>query len=177
MPSCLFPRALAKGRQFAGFTTFKAVPEPGVYTISLSAGAWVDVIQDGHFVKPSAFSLQWGNRLQWHPKDYEIRDLGEPARSASKRCQGKLDLNCNLAEPALIASGRLSVVGPIGELATRHLEICFREIPLKKVAVLGCIDVGADESERSLVGVTRASGSASGSAWPFCGGSGRSLRA
>ena len=34
----------------------KTAPKAGVYTISLSAGAWVDVVQDGHFLKPRAFS-------------------------------------------------------------------------------------------------------------------------
>src|SRR5579871_602311 len=31
-------------------------PKDGLYTISLSAGAWIDVVQDGHFLKPKAFS-------------------------------------------------------------------------------------------------------------------------
>ena len=31
-------------------------PKAGLYTISLSAGAWVDVVQDGHFLKPKGFS-------------------------------------------------------------------------------------------------------------------------
>ena len=29
---------------------------PALYTVSLSAGGWVDVMQDGHFLKPKAFS-------------------------------------------------------------------------------------------------------------------------
>jgi hypothetical protein len=41
---------------FAGFTSFKTAPKAGLYTISLSSGAWVDVVQDGHFLKPKAFS-------------------------------------------------------------------------------------------------------------------------
>jgi hypothetical protein len=27
-----------------------------VYTVSLSVGGWVDLVQDGHFLKPKAFS-------------------------------------------------------------------------------------------------------------------------
>ena len=27
-----------------------------MYTVSLSAGGWVDLVQDGHFLKPKAFS-------------------------------------------------------------------------------------------------------------------------
>jgi len=41
---------------FAGFASVKAAPKAGLYTISLSAGGWVDVVQDGHFLKPKAFS-------------------------------------------------------------------------------------------------------------------------
>lgn len=50
------PERAPKAGTFAGFTSFKDPPKAGIYTISLSAGAWVDVIQDGHFLKPKAFS-------------------------------------------------------------------------------------------------------------------------
>jgi hypothetical protein len=50
------PERAPKEGTFAGFTTFKSPPKAGVYTISLSAGAWVDVVQDGHALKPKAFS-------------------------------------------------------------------------------------------------------------------------
>ena len=50
------PERAPKDGTFAGFTSFKTAPKAGVYTISLSAGAWVDVMQDGHFLKPKAFS-------------------------------------------------------------------------------------------------------------------------
>ena len=40
---------------FAGFANFK-VFNAGLYTISLSKGGWVDVMQDGHFLKPKAVS-------------------------------------------------------------------------------------------------------------------------
>jgi hypothetical protein len=50
------PERAPKEGTFAGFANFKAVPKAGVYTISLSEGAWVDVVQDGHFLKPKAFS-------------------------------------------------------------------------------------------------------------------------
>jgi hypothetical protein len=33
-----------------------AAPSAGVYTVSLSAGAWIDVIQDGVALKPTAYS-------------------------------------------------------------------------------------------------------------------------
>jgi hypothetical protein len=51
------PRERApKEGTFAGFASFKSPPKPGIYTVSLSAGGWVDVVQDGHFLKPKAFS-------------------------------------------------------------------------------------------------------------------------
>lgn len=50
------PERAAKEGTFAGFARFKNAPKAGTYTISLSAGGWVDVVQDGHFLKPKAFS-------------------------------------------------------------------------------------------------------------------------
>ena len=50
------PERAPKDGTFAGFASVKTAPKAGVYTISLSAGAWVDVVQDGHFLKPAGFS-------------------------------------------------------------------------------------------------------------------------
>jgi hypothetical protein len=50
------PERAPKEGTFAGFTKFTAAPKAGSYTISLSAGAWVDVVQGGHPLKPKAFS-------------------------------------------------------------------------------------------------------------------------
>jgi hypothetical protein len=50
------PERAPKEGTFAGFTSFKAPPKAGTYTVSLSAGGWVDVVQDGHALKPKAFS-------------------------------------------------------------------------------------------------------------------------
>jgi hypothetical protein len=50
------PERAPKDGTFAGFANIKAAPKAGLYTVSLSAGGWVDVIQDGHFLKPKAFS-------------------------------------------------------------------------------------------------------------------------
>ncbi|VIO67049.1 hypothetical protein [Bradyrhizobium ivorense] len=50
------PERAPKEGTFAGFTRFKSAPKAGLYTISLSAGAWIDVVQDGHVLKPKAFS-------------------------------------------------------------------------------------------------------------------------
>ena len=50
------PERAPKDATMAGFANFKGAPKAGLYTISLSNGAWVDVVQDGHFLKPKAFS-------------------------------------------------------------------------------------------------------------------------
>ncbi|MBB4363805.1 hypothetical protein GGD65_004850 [Bradyrhizobium sp. CIR18] len=49
------PERAPKDGSFAGFTSVKSATA-GLYTISLSAGAWIDVVQDGHVLKPVAFS-------------------------------------------------------------------------------------------------------------------------
>ena len=50
------PERAPKEGTFAGFATVKAAPKAGLYTVSLSSGGWLDVVQDGHFLKPKAFS-------------------------------------------------------------------------------------------------------------------------
>src|SRR5258707_1174306 len=49
------PERAPKEGTFAGFTSIKTA-KAGLYTVSLSTGAWVDLVQDGHFLKPVAFS-------------------------------------------------------------------------------------------------------------------------
>jgi hypothetical protein len=50
------PERAPKEGTFAGFTSFKSAPKAGLYTVSLSVGGWVDVMQDGRALKPKAFS-------------------------------------------------------------------------------------------------------------------------
>ncbi len=50
------PERKPKDGTFAGFVKFKAPPKAGAYSISLSSGAWIDVIQDGEQLKPMEFS-------------------------------------------------------------------------------------------------------------------------
>ena len=50
------PERAPKEGTFAGFAKITSAPKAGSYTISLSSGAWIDVMQDGHFLKPTAFS-------------------------------------------------------------------------------------------------------------------------
>src|ERR1700761_217826 len=42
------PERAPKDGTFAAFANFKSAPKAGIYTISLSAGAWVDVVRGGH---------------------------------------------------------------------------------------------------------------------------------
>jgi hypothetical protein len=50
------PERAPKEGTFAGFANIKGAPKAGLYTVSLTAGGWVDLVQDGHFLKPKAFS-------------------------------------------------------------------------------------------------------------------------
>jgi hypothetical protein len=50
------PERAPKEGTFAGFTKLTSAPKAGIYTVNLSAGAWIDLVQDGHFLKPKAFS-------------------------------------------------------------------------------------------------------------------------
>jgi hypothetical protein len=50
------PERAPKDGTFAGYASFKNPPKAGIYTVSLSAGGWVDLVQDGHALKPTAFS-------------------------------------------------------------------------------------------------------------------------
>ncbi|MBR1226869.1 MULTISPECIES: hypothetical protein [unclassified Bradyrhizobium] len=50
------PERAPKEGSFAGFVSVKAPPKAGLYSISLSSGGWVDVVQNGSFLKPKAHS-------------------------------------------------------------------------------------------------------------------------
>ncbi|SMX55549.1 conserved hypothetical protein; putative exported protein [Bradyrhizobium sp. ORS 285] len=50
------PERAPKDGSFAGVTRLTAAPKAGVYTVSLSAAAWIDLVQDGRILKPIAFS-------------------------------------------------------------------------------------------------------------------------
>ena len=49
-------RAPKSADTFAGFIQVAAPARSGTYKITLSSEAWIDVVQDGHTVKSSAFS-------------------------------------------------------------------------------------------------------------------------
>lgn len=51
------PERMAKAAtSSAGFVAFDAPPASGVYQVTLSAYAWIDLIQDDAYLKPVAFS-------------------------------------------------------------------------------------------------------------------------
>ena len=50
------PQRAPRDGTFAGFANVKATPKAGLYTISLSGNAWVDVVQEGRFLKPKGVS-------------------------------------------------------------------------------------------------------------------------
>ena len=57
MPNCRRrPNARRRKARSPASRRFKIPPKAGIYTVSLSAGGWVDVVQDGHLLKPKAFS-------------------------------------------------------------------------------------------------------------------------
>jgi hypothetical protein len=45
------PERSPKEGTFAGFATFKNALPPGRYTVSLSAAGWIDLVQDGQFLR------------------------------------------------------------------------------------------------------------------------------
>ncbi len=53
-------RAPKSAASFAGFVQARAPTKPGTYKITLSSEGWVDVVQDHHLVKSSAFSSATG---------------------------------------------------------------------------------------------------------------------
>jgi hypothetical protein len=49
-------RAPKNASSFAGFVQFDGAHTGGVYKVSLSEEAWIDVIQGGRYLKPAAFT-------------------------------------------------------------------------------------------------------------------------
>jgi hypothetical protein len=49
-------RAPKDPASFAGLVKFAPAAEAGAYAVTLAAGAWIDVVQDGAYLKPLAFT-------------------------------------------------------------------------------------------------------------------------
>ncbi len=72
---------------YAGAFSLDAPTAPAVYKVTLSAGAWIDVVQDGKFLKPLAFSEATGCanarksvkfRLAAEPTTLQLTGVGDP---------------------------------------------------------------------------------------------------
>ena len=72
---------------YAGAFCVDAPAAPAVYKVTLSAGGWIDVIQDGKFLKPVAFSDATGCanarksvkfRLAAEPATLQLTGVGDP---------------------------------------------------------------------------------------------------
>ena len=73
----------------AGAVRYAAVPRPGTYRITLSAGAWIDVIQDGQTLKSGTFSGRYW--LRRHPQEREVRPVGCAVRDRDQRRESQGD--------------------------------------------------------------------------------------
>jgi hypothetical protein len=72
---------------YAGAFALDAPAAPGVYVVTLSAGGWIDLVQDGKFLKPIAFSEATGCanarksikfRLAAAPATLQLTGVGDP---------------------------------------------------------------------------------------------------
>ncbi|MCG6204399.1 hypothetical protein LPW26_07120 [Rhodopseudomonas sp. HC1] len=50
------PERPSPAERFAGFVRIKQIGKPGLYTVALSSGGWVDAVQNGHLLRPADFS-------------------------------------------------------------------------------------------------------------------------
>lgn len=73
-----------------GFLLFEAPARPGAYQIAISQAAWIDVIQDGHYIKPTAFSgatdcpgVRKSIRFDLGPRPFLVQISGTTAPSVA----------------------------------------------------------------------------------------------
>jgi hypothetical protein len=84
------PERAPKEGTFAGFATFKNALPPGRYTINLSAAGWVDVVQDGRFLRSVTSSgvrdcegIRKSVKFEIPPKPFVLQISGVEASSIS----------------------------------------------------------------------------------------------
>jgi hypothetical protein len=70
----------------AGFLRFGKGAAGGLYKVSLSEGAWIDVVQDGHYLKPVAFTgatdcphIRKSVKFEIGPDPFALQVSGAPA--------------------------------------------------------------------------------------------------
>lgn len=73
---------------FAGFVQVSAPPKAATYKITLSAESWIDVVQDGHTVRSSAFSgaigcegVRKSVKFELAPQPFTLQLSGAPTDS------------------------------------------------------------------------------------------------
>jgi hypothetical protein len=84
------PERTAKEGTFAGFATFTSPPKAGTYTVSLSSAGWIDVVQDGRFLRSVTSSgvrgcdgIRKSVKFEIPPKPFVIQISGVEADSIS----------------------------------------------------------------------------------------------
>jgi len=84
------PERAPKQGAFAGFATFKSPPKADRYTISLSAAGWIDVVQDGQFLRSVTSSgvrdcegIRKSVKFEIPPKPFVLQISGVEASSIS----------------------------------------------------------------------------------------------
>ena len=84
------PERAPKEGTFAGFAAFKNALPPARYTISLSAAGWIDVVQDGQFVRSVTSSgvrgcdgIRKSVKFEIPPRPFVIQISGVEADSIS----------------------------------------------------------------------------------------------
>jgi hypothetical protein len=84
------PERMPAVNTFSGFAAFKNALPPGRYTINLSAAGWIDVVQDGKFLRSATSSgvrgcegIRKSVKFEIPPKPFTIQISGVEADSIS----------------------------------------------------------------------------------------------
>jgi hypothetical protein len=84
------PERMPAANTFSGFAAFKNALPPGSYTINLSAAGWIDVVQDGKFLRSATSSgvrgcegIRKSVKFEIPPKPFTIQISGVEADSIS----------------------------------------------------------------------------------------------
>jgi hypothetical protein len=84
------PERAPKEGTFAGFATFKNALPPGRYTINLSAAGWIDIVQEGQFLRSVTSSgvrdcegIRKSVKFEIPPRPFVIQISGVEANAIS----------------------------------------------------------------------------------------------
>ena len=95
-PICRRRPSVRPRRHLCRLTPASRPPKAGLYTVSLSIGGWLDLVQDGHFLKPKAFSGATDCDGIRKTMKYELS--AEPVRAAGQRDHRGFSLDCHPAD-------------------------------------------------------------------------------